>query len=219
MDLYSHHAWLYRGNREDIPVLQEYLKTQGVNPIGNADVHMMMHDTAGVDEVRHFLHLSRRRPLRDAHVVSVLVAATVTREAQNALLKTFEEPTEHALYILVTPHPQQLLPTLRSRTHTLPHQTSDAPSTQDARSFLQSPASERLETIKKMLGSSSDERDVHALHSFLNALEHEASALVMTQTDREGIRALYDAKRALYEPGSAVKPLCEAMALLMPTVR
>ncbi|HXK39748.1 MAG TPA: hypothetical protein VJ837_02870, partial [Candidatus Paceibacterota bacterium] len=38
-----------------------------------------------------------------------------TREAQNALLKMLEDPSPRTHFFLVTPHPELLLPTLRSR--------------------------------------------------------------------------------------------------------
>ena len=38
-----------------------------------------------------------------------------TNEAQNALLKVLEEPSPRTYFVLVTPHPEILLATLRSR--------------------------------------------------------------------------------------------------------
>lgn len=48
-------------------------------------------------------------------VVIVDDADTMTEEAQNAILKTLEEPPAKALLILVTHRPGRLLPTIRSR--------------------------------------------------------------------------------------------------------
>jgi hypothetical protein len=84
---------------------------------------------------------------------------------------------------------------------------------------LRASSKERLDTIKDLLGASSDDRDVHTLHAFLDAVERLSAAQVHTASEREGVRALYDAKRALYEPGAAVKPLLETAALLVPLLR
>ena len=42
-------------------------------------------------------------------------ADCMNQSAQNALLKTLEEPPEYAVFFLITQHPSVLLPTIRSR--------------------------------------------------------------------------------------------------------
>jgi hypothetical protein len=218
MNLLSHHAWLYAGTKHHLDEVYALLEQSGITAHGNPDVRTHIHDVVGIDDVRAFLELSHHHPVRDERTISILVGATYTREAQNALLKTIEEPAAHALYILVTPHPHQLLPTIRSRTHTLPH-TSRIFYESEAKTFLKASSKDRLDTIKDLLGTSSDDRDVHTLHAFLDAVERLSAGQVHTAGEREGIRALYDAKRALYEPGAAVKPLLETAALLVPLLR
>jgi len=51
-------------------------------------------------------------PLR---VVGILNAEEMTVEAQNALLKTLEEPPSRTVFVMVTSLPERVLPTLRSR--------------------------------------------------------------------------------------------------------
>ncbi len=48
--------------------------------------------------------------------IALLQAETLTTTAQNALLKTLEEPPPHTFLILCTAYPDQLLETIRSRT-------------------------------------------------------------------------------------------------------
>jgi DNA polymerase III delta prime subunit len=50
-------------------------------------------------------------------------AEAMNTEASNALLKTLEEPSTQSLFLLVTPHVQRLLPTIRSRAQILPMNT------------------------------------------------------------------------------------------------
>ncbi len=47
-------------------------------------------------------------------------AERMNEEAQNAFLKTLEEPPPATLFLLLTGHPEHLLPTTRSRCQTLP---------------------------------------------------------------------------------------------------
>ena len=51
-------------------------------------------------------------PLR---VVGILNAEEMTLEAQNAFLKTLEEPPSRTVFVMVTSRPEMVLPTLRSR--------------------------------------------------------------------------------------------------------
>lgn len=70
-----------------------------------------------VDVVRHFvIDRCGHRPARGrARVFVIVEAERMSPGAQNALLKTLEEPPEHSYLILLTPSADALLPTTRSR--------------------------------------------------------------------------------------------------------
>ncbi len=89
------------------------------------DVHYITHEKPGlisVDEVRRQLSTDVQiRPyearykvyiMEDAHLMNVM--------AQNALLKTLEEPPAYVVILLLTPNGESLLETIRSRVVTLP---------------------------------------------------------------------------------------------------
>ena len=70
----------------------------------------------GVDQVRDLSDALAMTSMRSGYRVAVLVPAeTMTTAAQNALLKTLEEPAARTVLVLVTARPSGLLPTLRSR--------------------------------------------------------------------------------------------------------
>ena len=70
----------------------------------------------GVDRVRDVKRFTQLRPVRGSVKVALIDDAhMLTIAAQNALLKTLEEPPEHSLLILVANNPDALLPTVRSR--------------------------------------------------------------------------------------------------------
>jgi DNA polymerase-3 subunit delta' len=67
--------------------------------------------------VRHLLRELARLPVEGAHRVAVVEGAhRLNEDAQNALLKTLEEPPAGATLILCADEPERLLPTVRSRT-------------------------------------------------------------------------------------------------------
>lgn len=70
----------------------------------------------GVDQVRELGERLGMTSMRSGYRVAVITPAeAMTPAAQNALLKTLEEPSPRTVLVLVTARPSTLLPTLRSR--------------------------------------------------------------------------------------------------------
>jgi DNA polymerase III subunit delta' len=69
-----------------------------------------------IDQVRDIVDRARYRPFEGRRRVVVIDDAdALVQPAQNALLKTLEEPTPSSVFILVTARPDMLLPTVISR--------------------------------------------------------------------------------------------------------
>src|SRR5687768_18500114 len=76
----------------------------------------LFRSTISVDQVRELAErLAMTSMRRGARVAIVTPAHSMTINAQNALLKTLEEPASGTLLVLVTSRPSAILPTLRSR--------------------------------------------------------------------------------------------------------
>jgi DNA polymerase-3 subunit delta' len=70
----------------------------------------------GIDAIRQVKRFVQLQAVSGSRKVAVVEEAErLTVAAQNALLKTLEEPPGHALIVLVTPSTEALLPTVRSR--------------------------------------------------------------------------------------------------------
>lgn len=73
-------------------------------------------NSIGIDEVRQVQSFLSKKPIGGGkNQVYLLMAELLTVPAQNALLKTLEEPPGQSEVYLVTDHPDQLLPTVLSR--------------------------------------------------------------------------------------------------------
>src|SRR3989344_8979868 len=71
----------------------------------------------GIDEIRNLKESVRVSPASSKYKVYIIDEAhQLTKEAFNALLKTLEEPPEHAIFILATTEIDKVLPTIISRT-------------------------------------------------------------------------------------------------------
>ena len=78
------------------------------------------HEDPEPGTVRHLLRELARLPVEGAHRVAIVEGAhRLNEDAQNALLKTLEEPPPGATLILCADEPERLLPTVRSRTAVL----------------------------------------------------------------------------------------------------
>lgn len=70
----------------------------------------------GIDEIREIREKVRLVPAQGRYKVYILDEAhMLTDQAENALLKTLEEPPAHAVFVLVTTEPHRLPPTILSR--------------------------------------------------------------------------------------------------------
>ena len=92
-------------------------KAMGKN---HPDIIMVNHEKPGtitIDEVRdQVIHDVAIKPYCSQHKIYIIPdAEMMTVQAQNAILKTIEEPPEYAVIMLLTSNIDSLLPTIRSR--------------------------------------------------------------------------------------------------------
>jgi DNA polymerase-3 subunit delta' len=74
-----------------------------------------------IDQIRQVIHFMQQTAKQGGYRVVVIEPVEMMNEAaQNALLKTLEEPGQGAQFILVSHHPQAILPTISSRCQRLP---------------------------------------------------------------------------------------------------
>jgi DNA polymerase-3 subunit delta' len=119
-----------------------------------------------MEQVRDAIDRAAYRPFEGrCRVVIIDEADALVPQAQNALLKTLEEPPSLSVFILVTAHPDVLLPTVLSRCHRLSFRSvraqDIAPDEREtARAVLEQSAKvaepeRRIESAKSLLPKSS----------------------------------------------------------------
>ena len=218
-----HHAYLIEGDYENIsPLLFDFFETKLLFPThDNPDIWIDSFEQFGVDNGRALKDFQSRKAIMHNRRIFVIHARFITEEAQNSLLKMFEEPADQTYFFLIMPSAEVLLPTLRSRLQVVTRVLS-APSEWSmelARKFVREDTVSRLRSIEKIVA----EKDKDKAISFLGALE----CVVSRQVDGVGILSL-EMRRALediqkyrgYMNGRApsVKAILEHGALTMPRV-
>ena len=118
-------GWFAEGNHPDFrAVLPEILQPGDVNPEGDEGAETGAKTKAArtpskeikIEQIRRldsFFNVGTHRG--GARVVLVYPANALNAPSSNALLKTLEEPAPGTVFLLVTSHPDQVLPTIRSR--------------------------------------------------------------------------------------------------------
>ena len=105
----NHHAYiLFCDSIESSELPKEYQTP-------STDVFHTKVSVFSINDARELTILSVQRPFVGEKRVFVIETKSIAHEAQNALLKLFEEPPSHAQFYLVVPPTAFLLPTLRSR--------------------------------------------------------------------------------------------------------
>lgn len=100
------------------------IQNSNLKPQNSADTLIIESENSiGIDEVRQIVSFLAKKPIQENHNrVYIVNAHLLTIPAQNALLKTLEEPPGDSLIYLITPSPDQLLPTVLSRVEIKPDQ-------------------------------------------------------------------------------------------------
>lgn len=210
------------GGVEAIPQILSLLEREGMDTVRNPDLYVRTYASFGIDEARELRERASARALHDRRAF-IVVAPSMTTEAQNALLKTLEEPRADALFFLVVLAPQTLLATLRSRCQTLSFSADDGGDNEDqqeAAAFLAASPVRRLDLLKPLLEKGeNDTRDMQRIARLLSALERMLASRIIDTRAQEGVAAIYRARKYFGDKGALLKPLLEQVALLIPVVQ
>ncbi len=209
-------AYLVRGAEQTLARLIVMLEKENVIEKASPDLYARTYRSFGVDDAQDIRARARSRPVAAERRVFALYAPSMTTEAQNALLKTLEEPAANALFFIVVPAPDMLLATVRSRAQTLEIESDASEGPVDADAFLAATAEKRILMLKPLYEhdppAGGEGRDIGAVISFLSALERRVAAA----NSHAGIDAIYRARRFATDKGSLLKALLEQVALLVP---
>lgn len=166
----EHHAYLLIGERaESEAYLSDLFVRVGVATMGNPDFYILEQSVFGVDDARALAGRAIERAFGERKIF-VIHAEKFTPEAQNALLKTLEEPVPHTHFFISTREANIFLPTLLSRLHHV-RVGGELEDAKEVSKFLQKTLKQRVDFAKKFADEVKEgERGAGALAEFLDQL-------------------------------------------------
>ena len=182
---------------------------------GNPDFLQREYATFGIDEARELVAWVSGKPLLSDRKLALLTTPGITLEAQNALLKTLEEPPFGTYIIFCLPNVGSLLPTLLSRVSILEFGESSKKdkSSNEAARFLGSHIGERLNQIKA-LAKKEDKTEMKNLIRDLEQVAYTANFEDKTLNNAKIMKKFLTAKVFAASRGASPKMLLEWLAML-----
>lgn len=224
-----HHAYLIEGAREEIiPEIIKFLEGLGVSTIGNSDFIHINLDSFKIEDARNLKSYGMQKGFSSGKKIFIVSANNFLLEAQNSLLKMFEEPIENTHFFLIVPDINALLKTLVSRFYLIKSETKINGETQEAEEFIVMPLRNRIDFIKELLAEpeseNEDGEEIAVLDStrskalkFLNTLESVLHSNLKKNSSNVTIfDHLFKVREYLRMPGSSAKSLMESVALIIP---
>lgn len=219
---YLHHAHVVEGVHGEVaPVLVTLLEEHlNITKQGNSDFTVQYYESLGIDEARTLKESQTRASFVGARKIFIIGANTFTREAQNALLKTFEEPTEGTHFFIILPRAEILLPTLRSRVLIVSSGATTINDTKElAEKFIDASLEGRFAIAKKMAEKKAGESvDRESFRRILDNIERILYARTVGKQNNATaniFREIFQAKTYLADRGSSPKMLLEHVAIAL----
>ena len=205
-----HHAYLLEGEKEiEFQNLVDFLEDEfGFSIVGNPDFWLWDFGGFGVADSREIKDFQSKKPIAGDKKILIIKTDFMTREAQNALLKIFEEPTENTHFFLIMVSAETLLPTLKSRLTIIKHLEALPPNQIfggkaakcSVEKFLEANIAERFELIKVFLPKKKKDA------SNSQSGEKKADKVLNSRSDKAGaILFLNELEQNLYQNFQAGK--------------
>ena len=242
-----HHAYLIEGEKgEIVPQIHIYMKTLSISTSSNPDFCSISTDSFKMEEALSLRQMAGEKPISDKKFF-LICTNSISLDAQQTLLKIFDEPTPNTHFFVIVPDTGALLPTLISRFYFIKAPTPEGVGvpTEDvgkAEKFLAMSLAKRIDFLKEFLSENEDEETsnldsarARAL-KFLNELESTLSKKLKNSSSftRPGGKGgtyaeanllvfyfehIFKVRKFLRQPGSSLKSLMESVALVVPVLQ
>lgn len=197
----EHHALVYIAPSLKESTLPETLRTQ------TADIQHMVLDRFGIADARALILQAQQTAVVSEGRSFVVATKNIPIEAQNALLKLFEEPPVGVHFHLIIPHEGLLIPTLRSRVQVVQDLLPEDRNNEMFQAFLNASYADRLSLIADI----TKQKDVAHIEALVAGAEQYVAGDVQDAISVASSVLLV--REYLATPGASKKMLLEELAL------
>ncbi|MBU1046270.1 hypothetical protein KKH36_00630 [Patescibacteria group bacterium] len=216
-----HHAYLLEGEKESVfKELILFLENDlNFQTSANPDFYLGDFDSFGINDGRVIKDFQSKKTLAGDKQIIIIQTNFITNEAQNSLLKMFEEPTENTHIFLIIHSSENLLTTLKSRLQIVKFQRDNL--TNDfVDDFLKASISERFDLIKVFLPkTTNDKADKAGAIQFLNNLEKDLY-IKFKQNNEKDLKNIFQEiiqnRSYLSDRSPSVKMILEHISQIIP---
>ena len=234
---FTHHAYCLVGDRQAILVelKKELLEKLDFDATGHPDFCLREYDLLKLhpkDDGDYNIVLeeitlpAQNFPIKAKYKIIVIMADGINVNAQNSLLKFFEEPTVNTKIFLILPTATRLLPTILSRLVVLDVNSSETAEPDEnelfnTKKFIKGSIADRLEQVNAILKARTDEEisrgDISSfLRSLLKISFQKVKEKKYTGKDLSWLSELEKNCRYSEDPSSSFKMILEYIAIILP---
>ncbi|MES2470706.1 MAG: hypothetical protein V4526_00505 [Patescibacteria group bacterium] len=231
----THHAFLLDGDLELLEFeIEKFVSELAGYESSSPDIVKRKYESLGIDNARELSELHSVKSFSaDGERIYIITTETLTHEAQNALLKLFEDTHAGHTFFLIVSSVERLLPTLRSRFHYINYSSDNAQIEREgsvkektisdkellvkANTCVEASVGTRMKIIEGLIKEyESDKLGKQDLLFFIGALEKVVKKKVK-DTDRKirALRAILRAEQYMFDRSSSVKMLLEYVGLAL----
>lgn len=203
-----HHANIVLGEDCRSFVFEILEKSLNFNTKANPDFLLVEKESLGIDDARNLERWVIGKPLLGEVKASLIIAKSITFEAQNALLKVLEEPPLGTYIFINLQSLGGLLPTFLSRVRVLNLPQNNFKGDSNSEKFLSSKIKEKLSLVQSL----SKKESKNEMKELIKNLEEIA---YKNNFKREDLKNILTAKIFASSRGSSPKMLLEWLSCVL----
>lgn len=209
-----HHAYFIEGEKTAVlATVEAFLQDAfDLKRGGHPDVHFSEYESMGIDESRALQAMQSMRPLLGDRKIFIITVQSITNEAQNSLLKVFEEPTSGTHFFVISPSQRILLPTLRSRMVVLTHSSTDGNAGVGAGEFMKLSYKDRFAFVAPLIEEKDRFKAENLLQGIVSVIDEDKESL--DKSKGEILKELLILIRYVKDRSSSLKLILERVTLM-----